>query len=60
MSIQMTHRDHEELAGSMLEEVWLVEAHGGEEPCPNCDLAPIGPCSACDGRGWIRLAHPHL
>ena len=23
------------------------------EICPACDLSEAGPCSACDGRGWL-------
>lgn len=23
------------------------------EPCSICDLSEAGPCSACDGRGWL-------
>ena len=23
------------------------------EPCLSCDLSDAGPCSACNGRGWL-------
>ena len=28
------------------------------EPCPLCDLSSLGPCPACDGKGWIALESP--
>lgn len=28
------------------------------EPCPLCDLSDVGPCPACDGKGWVSLESP--
>jgi len=28
------------------------------EPCPLCDLSSVGPCPACDGKGWVALESP--
>lgn len=28
------------------------------ELCLACDLSEVGPCSACNGRGWVAFDRP--